>query len=399
MKKILIWTVVNTCRMLVSTTFIFSGLVKLIDPYGTAYKLEDYAVALRATSLIVQPMPLVASVILALAEFCFGVYLLFGIRRRLTTRAIVAMLLVFTPLTLWLAVTDAVADCGCFGAALKLTNWQTFAKDALLLAMAVLLCWTRRHQTRLISVSAQWLISLYSIVFGTVLAMTCIAVEPVVDFRPFFVGQDIAKAMQWPEDPNEQPEILDFTIDPIPELPTNEPVDIDYLLADTGYVFLLIAPHIEFASDGQMDVINALSDFASANGHRFICLTASTVPQINRWQALTGAEYDFAFTDELTLKTIVRSNPGLVILHHGVIVDKSSDLMMSNILEKTADFSRHYGAEPKPTPHSETFLALLMAYVLPQALFTIIDRLVAALKWWWHRRKSKKDGKPHTCQP
>ena len=395
MKNILIWIVVNTCRLLVSTTFIFSGLVKLIDPTGTAYKIEDYAAALGATVLLAEPLPLVAAVLLALTEFCLGVYLFFGIRRRLTTRAIVAVLLVFTPLTLWLAVTDAVADCGCFGDALKLSNWQTFAKDAVLLAMAILLCWTRRQQTRLISVSAQWLISLFSIVFGTLLALTCLAVEPVIDFRPFYVGQDIAKAMEWPEDPEQQPEILDFTIDQIPELPTAEPVDIDYLLADTGYVFMLIAPHIDRASDSEMDVINSLSDFASANGYRFLCLTASSLPQIRRWQALTGADYEFAFADELTLKTIVRSNPGLVILHHGVIVDKSSDWMMSYVLEKTAHFRQNYAVTPKPTPHSETFLRLLMAYVLPQALFTIIDRLVAALKWWWRRRRSRRITEQH----
>ncbi|MBQ7444226.1 MAG: DoxX family protein [Bacteroidaceae bacterium] len=388
------WIVVNTCRLLVGATFVFSGIVKLIDPHGTEYRLIDYAVALSLDALTAHPLPIVAAIVLAVTEFCLGIYLIFGIRRRLTTRLIMALMLVFTPLTLWLAMTDAVADCGCFGDALHLTNWQTFAKNAVLMAMAVVLLYTRRWQTRLISEAAQWLISLYSILYSIGVALFSLWAEPIIDFRPFYVGQDIAQAMQWPDDPEQVPEILDFTIEPVAGLDTTDavPPAIDEILADTGYTFLLIAPYLNRANDAQMDKINDIADFARANNHRFLCLTASPATVVRRWRELTGAEYDFAFADELTLKTIVRSNPGLLVLRGSRIVDKRSDAMLEGFLEPQATpfHQRYDNIVPHDEAQSQSITALCLAYILPPLLLTVVDRIVAAVRWWWRRRRASR---------
>lgn len=327
MKKALLWIMVNMCRMAVSAIFIFSGLVKLIDPHGTEYKIQDYLHALNLASVFdIWYFPLAMAVFMGLMEFCLGVYLLIGMRRRTTLSFILLLLFVYTPLTLWLAMTDAVVDCGCFGDAIKLTNWQTFMKNVILLALSLLLWFQRRRMTRFFPASAQWLPSLIAVCSGLFLAIYCLYTEPVIDFRPFYVGQHIPSAMEWPDDPNGRPEILDFDVQPLDfgGAATASVPDAEELLADSSLVFLLTMPHLEVADDANMEKINAIYDFARRKNYRFLALTPANETDVLRWRDLTGAEYDFAFMDELTLKTIARSNPALVVLHAGTIVGKWS---------------------------------------------------------------------------
>lgn len=346
MKKKLIWMVVNVCRLAVSATFIISGLVKLIDPRGTEYKIHDYLMAMDLEGALTHGfLPLVLAVLMSLVEFCLGVYLLFGIRRRLTLSAMFVFMLFYTPLTLWLAMTDAVADCGCFGDAIKLTNWQTFLKNIILLLSCAFLWWQRRRIVRFFPESAQWMISLLAFCAGLFLALRCIYDEPVVDFRPFRVGQHIPTAMQWPEDPNKQPEIVDFVIEPFDfEGAATQPIqDVEDLLAENSDVFLLTMPHVEMADDANLDAINSLYDYAHQSGYRFLALTSSGEAAIMRWRDMTGAEYDFAFMDELPLKTVARSNPALVFIHEGTIMGKWSH----RHLPSTREIEALRASEPK----------------------------------------------------
>ena len=117
---------INAIRLVLSLTFLFSGTVKLIDPHGTQYKIEDYSSALGIASFMPEWLPLVLACVLAIVEFLIGIYLFFGIRRRLASTVSICFLLVMTPLTFWLALSDSVKECGCFGDALVLTTWQTF---------------------------------------------------------------------------------------------------------------------------------------------------------------------------------------------------------------------------------------------------------------------------------
>lgn len=373
------WIVVNTCRLLVSATFIFSGLVKLLDPAGTSYKIEDYCAALGITALAQPPLPMAIAVAMAVLEFTLGIYLFFGIRRRFTTYTILAFMLVYTPLTLWLALTDAVADCGCFGDAIKLTNWQTFWKNVALLAAAIVLFWRGNLLTRVISESTQWIISLYSLGYALFIAFLCIYAEPIIDFRPFHIGQNIPKAMEWPEDPEALPEIVDFDVDPS-------------LIEDTSYVFLLTSPHLETADDGNFDNINAIFDYASHYGYRFQGLTASDEQAITRWQDLTGAQYSFDFADELTLKTIARSNPALTLIHDGTIVAKWGHRQLPKKEELSAPLHSLQLAHPQPESYRRMLLKLLLWYLVPLLLITFLDRAYASLRWW-KNKKSKPEEK------
>lgn len=385
--QISVYIVVNVCRLLVAATFVLSGLVKLIDPAGTAYKIQDYLIAFGLGTSAGSLLPTVLAVMLAVTEFCLGIYLLFGIRRRVTTFLLLAFTLIYTPLTLWLASTNAVADCGCFGDAIKLTNWQTFWKNALLLLMSLLIWWRGNLLTRFISESAAWLISLFSILYGLFIAGIGLTAEPIVDFRPFHVGQHIPTAMQWPDNPEETPEILDFDIQPIPGQPL--PPETDELLADTSYTFLLITPHLETADDSDFERINGASDYARNYGYRFLALTASAPEAILRWQDLTGAEYSFAFADELTLKTIARRNPALVLLHDGTIVAKWPARFIPAEEELNAPLHALSLVQPQPENHRRAIMNLALWYVIPLLLLTFIDRFIFSLQWWRRRRTAK----------
>ena len=395
MKNKLLWLVVNTNRLVVSATFIFSGLVKLIDPVGTQYKIEDYAAAVGVSNWLSTPVPLALAVALAVLEFCLGIYLFFGIRRRFTTTTVLAFMIIYTPLTLWLAMTDAVADCGCFGDALVLTNWQTFWKNVVLLFGAIILFWRGNLITRFISEAVQWLISLFTIVYSGFLAALRLYGEPIIDFRPFHIGQNIPTAMEWPEDPIQTPEIIDFTIMPVDGMDNAQHayLDTETLLADTSYTFLLVSPHLETADDANMERINALYDYAITGGYAFWCLTASGETGIRRWQDLTGAEYAFAFVDELTLKTMARSNPAVLLLHDGTIVAKWGNRMLPHIEELTGPLDTLELAKPQPASYRRMLLRLLLWYILPLFILTILDRIIASLQWMRGKKNRGKNKK------
>ena len=379
MTKKILWIVVNTCRLLVSATFIFSGLVKLLDPAGTSYKIVDYAAALGTNFLAQPPLPMTLAVAMALLEFTLGIYLFFGIRRRFTTYTILAFMLVYTPLTLWLAMTNAVADCGCFGDAIHLTNWQTFWKNVALLAAAIILFWRGNLLTRVISESTQWIISLYSLAYALFIAFLCIWAEPIIDFRPFHIGQNIPKAMEWPEDPSLQPEILDFDVDPT-------------LIEDTGYVFILTSPHLETADDSNFEDINAIYDYSQQYGYRFVCLTPAEDATITRWQDLTGAQYPFDFADELTLKTIARNNPAITLLHNGTVVGKWGHRQLPKAEALNAPLHQLSLAHPHEASYRHLLLKLLLWYIVPLLTITFLDRAYASFRWWQRRKDKKEEG-------
>ena len=385
-----LWIGVNLLRLLLSATFIFSGLVKIIDPLGVSYKVHDYLVAMNLGVSDTSLLPLLIAIALCITEFTLGLYLFFGIRRRWTTRLLVVFLIVMTGLTLWLALTDAVDDCGCFGDAIILTNWQTFGKNLILLACACVVCWKRKQLTRFISESSQWLISLYSLAYAAFICGLCLYKLPIIDFRPYHIGQHIPTAMTWPDDPEASPEILDFFIEPIEgeklDLTDEEPL-VDQILADTSYTFLLSTPYIATADDGCMDQLNGIYDYCQQYGYRFLALTASDASAIARWRDLTGAEYPFAFTDELTLKTMVRSNPGLLLLHAGTIVGKWPSTALPRIETLTAPLHALSLAHPQPANHRHMLLRLLLWYLVPLLTLTLLDRAYAAMKWWLQRRK------------
>ena len=192
-----VWT--NFCRFVLAIVFIFSGFVKGVDPLGTQYKIQDYLEAFGWTSFIPDFVPILASILLAMLEFTLGVYLLFGIRRKLSTVLILLVMLVMTPLTLYLALKNPVSDCGCFGDAWILTNWETFWKNVFLLIAAISVFKWGNRIVRFVSEKSQWLVAVYTLVFIVGVSAYCLYYLPIFDFRPYKIGTNIPQAMSIPE--------------------------------------------------------------------------------------------------------------------------------------------------------------------------------------------------------
>ena len=364
------WLGANLCRLVLALTFVFSGVVKLIDPRGTQYKIEDYAVAFGLPALTPHLIPLAMAVALAMLEFYIGFNIFFGIRRRTTTRLAIAMLVVMTPLTLYLAVTNAHMDCGCFGDAVLLSNWQTFAKNLVLLGAAVVAMLNYRRLTRFISERNQWVLSLYALVFALALALYNIRYLPVMDFRPYRVGTDLPKAMMDEWEHPEQMRYADFAI----VSPEEGDITMEWL-GQPGYKFLLISPHLDAADDGSIEEINAIYDYCQQHGYPFLALTSGNEEAIDRWRDLTGAEYQFAQADGIALKTVVRSNPGLVMLHDGVVFQKWSVNDIPHIESPSLPLEETQLGQMQQSSRAKAVYRLLLWFVVPMLVWTTIDRI------------------------
>ena len=368
---------VNIARLILAVAFILSGFVKAVDPLGTQYKIQDYLVAMGLGRLIPDFMTLSASVLLSTIEFILGICLLFAIRRRMVSKIVLVLMTAMTLLTLWLALTDPISDCGCFGDALVLTNWQTFWKNIVLLTAAVIVWRYPLLMPRLIGEANQWIVMNYSGVFILlVIAGRSLYTLPQFDFRPYHVGTNLRQGWQRMMEGEDSPYAEFFM-----EL-TDEGEDItEDVLNREGYTFLLVSPHLEQADDSQLDALNQIYEYSLDNGYPFYCLTASTEKGINHWRNITGAEYPFCNTDDITLKTIIRSNPGLLLLKDGVIIRKWSHNNLPDEQDLTGKLeTSELGQLPSDTVATK-ILWILTWFVLPLVLLTLADRLWAWSGW------------------
>ena len=402
----------NICRFFLAAVFIFSGFIKANDPLGTVYKIQDYLEAWGWFAMSDTIFPYLMAIGLGLLEFVIGINLLFGIRRRLTPVVLNIFMWLMTALSLWLALFNPIKDCGCFGDAVILTNWETFVKNIVLLAASVVVLRYSKKMIKLVTKKVDWLISLYSFVFIVLFALFCYQKLPVFDFRPFKVGTDIAKSMEIPEGAKRtvfetkfvcqkdgvkqtfteenyptdsawtfvsaetvvkergyEPPIQDFCITDL-----EDGSDITaQILADETYTFLLVAPWLSKADDSEIDLINEVYDYSVDHGYRFLCLTASNNDDIEKWRDYTGAEYPFAIMDEITLKTIVRSSPGLVLLRKGVILNKWSNYGLPDEYVLNAPLSRLAIGKANRQNVMYKVILVLGWFVLPFLFLTLID--------------------------
>ena len=376
---------VNIARVILAVVLIFSGFVKAVDPLGTQYKLTDYLTAMHMQTLAPDFLTLGASVILSAVEFGLGICLLFAIRKKTSTTLALLLMAVMTPLTLWLAIADPVSDCGCFGDAIVLTNWQTFGKNVILLIFTFMVWKWPHDMVRLISVSNQWIVVNYSAIFILAVSGWSLYDLPYFDFRPYHIGTDLRKGWQAMMEGEESP-YSEFFLQRVED---GEDIT-DSLLNSKGYLFLLIAPHLEQADDSQLDLINQVYEYAEDQGYPFYGATASGEKGIELWRDRTGAEYPFCQTDDITLKTIIRSNPGLLLLKDGVIIRKWShnripdEYALTNHLEKL-----EIGKMPSDSMPRK-ILAIVLCYILPLVLLAIADRLWAWSKWLKRKEQSNK---------
>ena len=421
--------IVNLCRMALALTFILSGYVKAIDPLGTQYKLNDYAAAMHLSEYIPDWLTLTGAIALAMTEFALGIFMLFAIRRHLVSRLMTAMMVMMTLITVWIFIANPVKDCGCFGDAIKLTNGETLLKNIVLLAAAIVTAMRPMDMARLISKSNQWIVTNYTLVYIVCTSLYCLYALPTFDFRPYHIGADIKKGMEIPEGA-EQPEFettfilkkngqtREFTLDNYPDstwefvdsktIQTRqgyEPPIHDFSLTDTetgdditdnvlshkGYTFLLISRSLAYADDSNFGDIDQIYEYASEHNIPFYCVTASTDSDINRWRDLTGAEYPFCTADETTLKTIIRSNPGLLLLKDATIIGKWSHNQLPDPDELTASPDKLPIGQQPDDGVTGKLIKVLLTFLLPLTLLTIADRLWAWSKWVRNKEKKESD--------
>ena len=366
----------NIARLVVALAFILSGFVKAVDPLGTQYKIADYLEALHLGAYVPDGLTLILSVLLSATEFWLGICLLFAIRRRVVTRVILVWLMIMTPLTLWLALANPISDCGCFGDAIVLTNWQTFWKNIILLACAILLACYPLDMMRFVSRTNQWIVMNFTALFILIVAGQSLYDLPYFDFRPYHIGTDLRKGWQQMMEGEESP-YSEFFLERI-----DDGNDItDSVLNDKGYVFLLVSPHLEEADESQFGRLNLIYEYAMEEGYPFYCLTASGEKAITKWRDGTGAEYAFCQTDDIVLKTMIRSNPGLMLLKDGTIIRKWSHNILPGEDELSAPLEKtEIGKMPEDSVPKK-ILVILLWYVLPLVLLTIADRLWAWSNW------------------
>ena len=421
-------TAVNVCRFVLAATFIFSGYVKAIDPLGTLYKLKDYAAAMSLNGLLPDWVLVGVAIALGALEFALGVFMLFAVRRHVVSRITLAFMAAMTVLTLWIFVADPVKDCGCFGDALKLTNGETLLKNIVLIACAALVAWRPTDMARFISRSNQWIVRYYTVAYIVITSVYCLYTLPIFDFRPYHVGMNIKQGMEIPEGA-EQPEFestfllrkngetREFTLDNYPDS-TWEYVDTrtvqtkkgyeppihdfaltscdtgeditEQVLTKKGYTFLLVSPRLAVADDSNFGDIDQIYEYAEENGADFYCVTASANDEIERWRDLTGAEYQFCNADETTLKTMIRSNPGLMLLKDGTIIGKWSHNTLPQTDDLTAPLQQLTIGKAQNDSTTKRLLIVLLTFFLPLSALTLADRLWAWSKWIRNKQSNNR---------
>ncbi|MDH8702541.1 putative membrane protein YphA (DoxX/SURF4 family) [Dysgonomonadaceae bacterium PH5-43] len=410
--------VVELLRVSIGLLFLFSGFVKAVDLWGSAYKFQDYFTAFGLDFFDFLSLP--ASFFLSAFEFSLGLCLLAGVYRKVTSFIIVLFMGFMTCLTFYLAIANPVSDCGCFGDAFVISNWATFAKNIIILPASILMFAWRKEMRFLFSKKSRSLVSLYSWVFILGVSVCSFLYLPIFDFRPYKIGVNIEEQMSIPEGAEmdefetyfiyeKNGEKQRFTIDNYPKEGSGwefvdsettlikkgyEPPIYDFsvadadgfditdnILANEDYTFLLISHKLEKASDSNIDKINEVYDYAKQNGYDFYCLTSSGYPQIEEWKESTGAEYTFCTMDDIALKTIIRSNPGLMLIKGATILNKWSDKDIPEVMFESKLEESIYG-QVKESNNRNKIIFLGLILVLPLAVLSFAD--------WNARRMDRK---------
>ena len=345
-------------RIIFGLVFLFSGFVKAVDPLGTAYKISDYLEAFSLTSLDFLAFP--ASLLLIATEFTIGFNILFNIHLKASTWAAGLFMLVMTPVTLYLAISNPISDCGCFGDAIVMTNWQTFYKNVVLCIVIAIIALLQKQTRPWLSNFGASIVTLIPILISFGISIYCYNLLPIIDFRPYKIGNNIIEGMQIPEDaPLDKYETTffyekdgveqAFTLDNYPaedstwtfvrqesklieqgfvppihdfSIITEDGDITDLVLEDAGYTLLVISHKVEKASTKNIKCVKSTIANAKKAGAKVIWLTSSYTDDIDNFKSEYEINDTFGATDDITLKTIVRSNPGLVLIKDATVIEK-----------------------------------------------------------------------------
>lgn len=346
-------------KLIIGALFIFSGFVKCVDPTGTAIKMEEYLLVFGMDFLI--PYTLGFSILMCGAELLVGIMILLNLKIRLAIWIAAALMAFYTPLTLWLAISNKVTDCGCFGDALVLTNWQTFLKNLVVDVFIVILIIYR-------NLNKDWYKPVIQTVAAAGFTLMIAGFEfynlshlPVIDFMPYKIGANIPQSMIIPEGApldvyetelyyEKAGKVKKFTMENYPKddpswkwvdtkstlvkkgyvapihdfsilSPDNQDVT-DLILSDSGYSLLVIFHSLKTANLKNISEINKVVDRSISKGYKVYGLTSSVPEEFEIFREQARATYPIYMMDGTTLKTMVRSNPGLLLIRGGTIMGK-----------------------------------------------------------------------------
>jgi len=350
---------VNISRILVGLLFIFSGLIKINDPVGFSFKLEEYFGPTVFNIDFLLPYVLPLAIFIVVLEVLLGVFLLIGLKKEFTIYSLFAMIVFFTFLTWYSAYFNKVTDCGCFGDAIKLTPWESFTKDVILLVLIIIIMIGLKYIKPLFNNKLLYIFPSISLILCILIVNQVLSHLPLIDFRPYKVGANIIDNMVIPEDSKKavfrydwlfningekkvistsgnfpdsegtfvsvdtelieegyEPPILDFSM---------ELGDIDYtdVLMKEQKLIIFVFYNISKTNNDAIVGLKETVELAVINDYKVIGLTASGEIDVNSFESENDIDIDFYFCDETALKTIVRSNPAAIKLHEGTIIQKT----------------------------------------------------------------------------
>lgn len=350
--------VVHVSRIFVGILFIISGFVKLNDPMGFSYKLQEYFSVEVLNMPYLEPYALIIAILVVVFEVVLGIFLLIGYKPKLTMWSLLLMIVFFTFLTFYSAYFDKVKDCGCFGDAMPMTPWQSFTKDVVLLVFILILFFGVKYIKPIFSNLVTTVIALVGFLASLGFAYYVIMHLPAIDFRAYKIGDNLQQNMelapdakraiidyQWTYTLNGEektltdrgqgpskydailgvetkeiqaadlPKIQDFSIE-------SEDEDLTSYFLEKDKLVMIVAYNLKSAEKEGLKKLKALSDTALKDGYTVIGLTTSNEATKQEFRATYDWDFDFYLCDEKVLKTIVRSNPGIVILHKGTVMQK-----------------------------------------------------------------------------
>lgn len=346
--------------LLAGAVFVFSGFVKAIDPIGFSYKISDYLNAFGGVFRLLPDFALPFAILLSVCEMLIGLGLFFRIFIKPSVVAALLLMLVMTPLTLYIALTNPVSDCGCFGDALIISNWETFYKNLVISALLVMIFFNLHQIKPLVALKTQKVIFGGFILISFGLSQYCLTHLPLIDFLPYKINVNIPEAMVIPEDAPSDEYLTtfiyekngvqkEFTLENYPQDTTWKFIDqksvlikqgykppihdfnimnsqlediTESVLYADGYCYLLVMYDINKSSIEGLQNAERLYQIAKSKNVPFYALTGSSDDDVARISAQTKVTFPFFKTDPTALKTIIRANPGLVLLNKGTVVGK-----------------------------------------------------------------------------
>jgi len=306
---------VHLSRIFVGAMFIFSGFVKLVDPIGSQYKFQEYFGESVLNLEFLIPFALPFSILLIIVEIMLGVMLLLGYKSKLTVWSLLGLTTLFLFLTWYSAYYNKVTDCGCFGDAIKLTPWETFWKNVILIGLILLLLIRVKDIKEIFSKKITIALTLLSLISFSSITFHVLNHLPIIDFRAYAVGKNIPEGMEFPEDPNELPPVHDFMLED-----TQNDLAPQILAMDK--VMLVIVYNADKSDEEGFVAIKKVTDKAISKGYNVYGVSASFEDDLILMQNKYNLPFNFLFCDETTLKTMIRANPGIMILSKGTVTGK-----------------------------------------------------------------------------